>query len=157
MFKRIIVISGPVGAGKSTLATALTEFGLRVVKTRELVKGAAALGINVENLGLGTSEREEYVRGEKNLVVDLGRRLSAADEERRFQRTMKRTSNRMRGDYATSPQHLRGLALVQWRRLFDVSNAHRILCTRPVQGWSARPLKGRRTSSARTEEAAGAW
>jgi adenylosuccinate synthase len=37
MFKRIIVISGPVGAGKSTLATALTEFGLRVVKTRELL------------------------------------------------------------------------------------------------------------------------
>jgi adenylosuccinate synthase len=37
MFKRIIVISGPVGAGKSKLATALTEFGLRVVKTRELL------------------------------------------------------------------------------------------------------------------------
>src|SRR4051812_25269038 len=37
MFKRIIVISGPVGAGKSTLATALTDFGLRVIKTRELL------------------------------------------------------------------------------------------------------------------------
>src|SRR5262245_16020838 len=38
MFRRIIVISGPVGAGKSTLATALSDkFGLRVVKTRELL------------------------------------------------------------------------------------------------------------------------
>jgi hypothetical protein len=42
----------------------------------------------VENLGLDTSEREAYVRGEKNLVVDLGGRLAAADEERRLQRTM---------------------------------------------------------------------
>ena len=57
-------------------------------QSAKLVKGAAALGINVENLGLDTPEREEYVRGEKNLVVDLGRRLAGADEERRFQRTM---------------------------------------------------------------------
>jgi hypothetical protein len=57
-------------------------------QSAKLVKGAAALGIDVENLRLDTSEREEYVRGERNLVVDLGRRLAAADEERRFQRTM---------------------------------------------------------------------
>ena len=57
-------------------------------QSAKLRNGAAALGINIENLGLDTSEREEYIRGEKDLVVDLGRKLSAADEERRFRRTM---------------------------------------------------------------------
>jgi adenylosuccinate synthase len=38
MFKRLILISGPVGAGKSTLAVALErDFGVRVVKTRQLL------------------------------------------------------------------------------------------------------------------------
>jgi len=57
-------------------------------QSAKLVKGAAALGINVENLGLDSCEREKYVRGEKNLAVDLGDRFSTADAERRFQRTM---------------------------------------------------------------------
>jgi hypothetical protein len=57
-------------------------------QSAKLAKGATALGINIENLGLDTSEREDYVRGEKNLVVDLARKLAAADEERRFRRTM---------------------------------------------------------------------
>jgi hypothetical protein len=57
-------------------------------QSAKLRNGAAALGINIESLGLDTSEREEYIRGDKNLVVDLGRKLAAADEERRFRRTM---------------------------------------------------------------------
>ena len=57
-------------------------------QSARLLHGATALGINIENLGLDTSEREHYVRGERSLVVDLSRKLSAADEERRFRRTM---------------------------------------------------------------------
>jgi hypothetical protein len=74
-------------------------------QSAKLLKGTAALGINVENLGLDTSEREEYVRGEKNLVVDLARRLSGptknGDFSARWRATEKwpspgekRTSNR---------------------------------------------------------------
>ena len=38
MFKRLILISGPVGAGKSTIGSALErDFGVRVVKTRQLL------------------------------------------------------------------------------------------------------------------------
>jgi hypothetical protein len=70
-------------------------------QSAKLLKGAAALGINIENLGLDTSAREEYIRGEKNLVIDLGRKLSAADEERRFRRTMESDGEAARSRRAT--------------------------------------------------------
>jgi len=37
----IVVLSGPIAAGKSTLAEGLKEYGLTRVKTNELIESAA--------------------------------------------------------------------------------------------------------------------
>src|SRR5262249_40856820 len=51
-------------------------------------RGARGLGLNIEEVGLNAAEREEYVSGEKNMALDLARKLVNDDEEALFRRRM---------------------------------------------------------------------
>jgi hypothetical protein len=52
-------------------------------------RGAEGLGLKVEEVGLDSAEREEYVSGKKNMAFDLARKLENDDEEGLFRSRMK--------------------------------------------------------------------
>jgi len=51
-------------------------------------RGAEGLGLKVEEVGLDSAEREEYVSGRRNMALDLARKLRNDDEEALFRRKM---------------------------------------------------------------------
>jgi hypothetical protein len=51
-------------------------------------RGAAGLGLKIEEIGLDTPERGEYVRGERDLAEDLAQKLREADNEAGFRKGM---------------------------------------------------------------------
>ena len=51
-------------------------------------RGAEGLGLKVEEVGLDSAEREEYVSGKKNMALDLARKLENDDEEALFRSRM---------------------------------------------------------------------
>jgi hypothetical protein len=53
-------------------------------------RGAEGLGLRIEELALDGPTRTEYVKGERNLVVDLARRLHSADDEAWFRTVRER-------------------------------------------------------------------
>src|SRR5437868_6860204 len=77
MTKRVILLSGPVGAGKSTLARALVDdYGAKIVKTRELILELEP-GTPEERVALQDAGQRLDQRTKGKWVADALRRMQS--------------------------------------------------------------------------------
>ena len=57
-------------------------------------RGAAGLRLKIKQLGLDKPEREKYIKGQRDLVADLGENLREADKDADFRRGMEEGATR---------------------------------------------------------------
>src|SRR5436189_5890300 len=78
MFRRLILISGPVSVGKTTLADSLKRFGARSIKTRMLI--TAATGVSGDRAALQAAGEQLDVAGPEWLADALVREAEGIED-----------------------------------------------------------------------------